>query len=156
MTPLHYRIVLNRFTAGADGQPAIFQFSIFDESITFNRRIPLRSFYLNTTDNKKNETAALVAVRGTPEEPEVVLDMLDTQKQVSITKAKAYEEVRAYLADLKYKVDGRAFPNQKEDSVIDVGGEKYKIIAIKQNEVVLSGLLNNKNYSIPYSAREGG
>ena len=47
--------------------------------------------------------------------------------------------------------DCDAAGNRAGERQMSINGEDYKIVAISQNEVVLSAKLNNKKTSIPYN-----
>jgi hypothetical protein len=104
----------------------------------------------------KKDTFILRDVKGPPENPtELILELPDSDKPVSIAKDKPFRRVDGYLADLKYSPENRTFPNRRaNDSVngkIVVSGEPYNIVAIAENEVVLSAP-NGKKYTIRYNA----
>ena len=101
------------------------------------------------TQNVTNEFFTLVEIKGSPEDPtELVLQLADTKEMVSIAKTKEYKKVMWYEADLKYPVENRNYPNQRVGSTITVAGDQYNIIAINENEVVLSARLNDKKYTV--------
>jgi Lhr-like helicase len=58
------------------------------------------------------------------------------------------------MADLLYKPDTRSFLNRRIGDRIRIGGEEYNIVAITQNEVVLSAS-NGKKYTVRYGAGPG-
>jgi hypothetical protein len=62
----------------------------------------------------------------------------DTSEHAVITKEKAFERVDGYMADLEYKPENRRWTAQRVGAVLPFNGEQYKIVAINQNEVVLS------------------
>ena len=96
-----------------------------------------------------NEFFTLLDVKGPAEDPtELELQLADTKETVSIAKTKEYKKVMGYEADLKYPVENKNYPNQRVGSTITVAGDQYNIIAINENEVVLSARLNDKKYTI--------
>jgi len=151
--PLYYRISLDRFSPVPGGLPNIFYLSAVDEASARNPRLLRRSpFYLNTTDNRKNDIVLLQTVQGTEEDPELVMELVENQEKITVSKSKPYERVSAYEADLLYTVNGRKFERVREGDELKFGGEDYKIIAIKADEVVLLALLNDKKHTVRYSA----
>ena len=101
------------------------------------------------TLNSTNEFFTLVEIKGPPEDPtELVLQLADTKELVSIAKTKEYKKVAGYEADLKYPVENKSYPNQRVGSMMTVAGDQYNIIAISENEVVLSARLNDKKYTV--------
>jgi hypothetical protein len=105
----------------------------------------------------KKESFTLRDVKGPPENPTaLILELPDADKPVSITKDKPFLRVDGYLADLKYSPENRSFPNRRANDPVNgkivVSGEQYNIVAILENEVVLSAASNGKKYTIRYNA----
>jgi hypothetical protein len=101
----------------------------------------------------KNELFTVQDVKGKPEEPtELVLQMNDTGESALLSKEKPFQRVDGYTADLKYDPENRTWAARRRDQSISLNGEDYKIIAISQNEVVLSAKSNQKNWPIKFNA----
>jgi len=99
--------------------------------------------------NEKKELFTLKEVKGPPEDPEeIVLELTDNPQPISITKAKSFQRIEGYAADLRYPPDNLNFPNKKVGDVITFGGESYKIIAITENEVRVSAISTDKRTTI--------
>jgi hypothetical protein len=106
------------------------------------------------TQNTKNEFFTLKEVQGPPEDPtELVLELADGKK-VSIGKDKPYTQVEGYEADLKYTIDSKAYNNLRVNSPIRFLGEDYIVVAITQNEVVVSARSNDKKYTVRQTAAQ--
>jgi len=106
------------------------------------------------TQNTKNEFFTLKEVQGPPEDPtELVLELADGKK-VSISKDKPYTQVEGYEADLKYTIDSKAYNNLRVNSPIRFLGEDYIVVAITQNEVVVSARSNDKKYTVRQTAAQ--
>ncbi len=105
---------------------------------------------LNSTNNK---VFILRDVKGPPEDPtELVLELKDTGERVSIGKDKPYVRTDAYEVDLKSSFETKTYSKQRVGATVRLGGDDYKIVAITQNEVVLSANLNDKKYTIRQAA----
>ena len=106
------------------------------------------------TAHTKNEFFTLKEIVGPPEEPtELVLELpIDGGKNVSISKDKPFTQVEGYEADLKYTIDGKTFNNLRVNSVLRFLGEEYIVVAITQNEVVVSARSNDKKYTVQQTA----
>jgi hypothetical protein len=105
-----------------------------------------------STTTSRNPFFTLKEVKGQNEEtPELVLELTDAQERVTISTNQPYKRVDGYEADLKYNVDGKAFPKLRVGSSIRVASEDYKIVAINPTEVVLSSSLNDRKYTVPLS-----
>ena len=55
------------------------------------------------------------------------------------------------MVDMKYPPENRTFAGRRIDSTIFFGGNEYKVVAITQDEVVLSAP-NQKKWTIKFSA----
>jgi len=105
------------------------------------------------TLNATNEFFTLREVKGPPEDPtEVVLELADTKERVTVSKTTEFKRVVGYEAELKYTVENKNYPKLRIGSTITVAGDQYIIVAINENEVVLSARLNDKKYTIRQAA----
>ena len=147
ISPLYFRITLERIVS-----PGSYFFGVQNEAATNALLRGKASRYANLTDNKKNPVFTLVEAKGPPDNPELVLELVESQQHVSVSKDQPFQRVEGYTADMIYKVDGRNFKDRRVGDVLNFGGENYKIVAINPNEVVLSALLNDKKFTVPYSA----
>jgi hypothetical protein len=104
----------------------------------------------STNPPTKNETFTMVEVKGKPEEPsQIVVQLNDTGEKAVITKEKSFRRIDGYTADLHYDLEKKTWPRQRVNSPpLTFNGEEYKIVAINQNEVVLSAKLNGKKWAI--------
>jgi hypothetical protein len=112
-----------------------------------------RTYYVSKGDKKESFT--LRDVQGPPENPTaLILELPDMDKPVSIAKDKPFRRVDGYLADLRYSPENRNFPNRRANDPVNgkimVSSEQYNIVAIVENEVVLSAP-NGKKYTIRYA-----
>ena len=99
-----------------------------------------------------NDIFALESVQGKPEDPtSITLTLKDTGEAAVITKEKPFARVDGYMADLKYPPESKSFTQRRVGSSINLNGEEYKIVAISQNEVVLSAP-NQKKWTIKLNA----
>ena len=118
------------------------------------KRLSLKkpSVYIKLTDAKagdKKDPFILKEVKGPPEDPEaLILELTDTQEIISITKAKPFQRVEGYSADIHYPPDNLNFRDRKVGAVITFGGESYKIIAITENEVRVQAISTDKRTTI--------
>ena len=99
----------------------------------------------------KNETFTMVEVKGKPEEPTaIVVKLNDWGTNVVILKDTPYMGVAGFIADLSYDLEKKAWYRQRDNGPTPVifNGEEYNIVAIRQDEVVLSAKSNQKRYTI--------
>lgn len=109
-----------------------------------------------TTYAAMNETTngfTVVAAEGPEDDPSsVTLQLSDTGERVSITKDKPYKRIEGYMADMRYPPENKNFPpNRRVNDVIFFAGEYYKIIDIKESEVVLLQQSNQKQWLKTFS-----
>jgi hypothetical protein len=102
--------------------------------------------------NEKNETYTIRAVVGPPENPEqLVLGLTDTGEEAVLSKDKPFRRVDGYMADLKYDPEGKKWTSQRVGANLQFGDDAYIIVAINQNEVVLSAKSNQKKTTLTYN-----
>ncbi len=110
-----------------------------------------RSYFMSVGDKKDMFT--LLSIKGAPESPTaVVLELSDTNDQISIGKGSPYKRVDGYMVDLRYSPENKFFANRRVGDKISIAGEEYTIANITENEVVLSARSNGKKYTIRYNA----
>ncbi|MGN6553355.1 MAG: hypothetical protein ACTHLW_06500 [Verrucomicrobiota bacterium] len=116
-----------------------------------------RSNYVSKGDKKEygenKDTFTLLDVTGPAENPtSLTLGLSDTDKPISISKENPYRRVDGYTADLRFAPENKTFLNRRVGDRIVVAGEEYNIVAITENEVVLSAKSNQKKWTITYNA----
>jgi hypothetical protein len=104
--------------------------------------------------NEKNDAFTITAVQGAPADPtQLILQLTDSGETVSLSKSKPYRRVDAYMADLKYGPEGKNWEGQRVGDDLKFAGDDYIIVAINQNEVVLSAKSNQKKITRPYEPK---
>ena len=100
--------------------------------------------------NQTTNNFTVVSAEGPDEDPtSVTLEFSDTHEKVSISKDKPYRRVEGYIADLRYPPENnKPFLNRRktDSTLIYFAGESYKIIDIKESEVVLLQQSNQKQW----------
>ena len=89
---------------------------------------------------------------GTLEAPEAQLELTDSEKPVVVSREQPFRRVDGYMVDLRFGPENRTFQNRRVGDLITVSGEQYNIVAITENEVVLSAKSNQKKWTIKRSA----
>ena len=147
ITPLHFVISLDRVPT-----PGSFYIGVAHEGAEKPAaRRKLSKFA--TLNSPKNEFFTLKEIKPPPEDPaELILELADGVTKVSIAKDKPYTQVEGYEAELKYTVDGKTFPNLRVNSPLRFLGEDYIVVAITQNEVVVSARSNDKKFTARQTA----
>jgi hypothetical protein len=106
-------------------------------------------FYTVNAPAATNDFFTLKEIKGPPEDPtELILELADTKERVSIAKGKDFKKAVGYEVDLKYPVENKDFKNLRIGSTLTLAGDQYIIVAISENEVVLSARLNDKKYTV--------
>jgi hypothetical protein len=148
ITPLYLTISLDR-VAGSNS----FFLGVAREASTnvvLRRKNP---FYVTVGSKDRLGIFTLKEVKGTAEDPELVLELGDTGEPASVLKSAPFQKVEGYTASLIYPPEGnRAFTDRRLNDLITLGGEDYIIVAISQNEVVLSSRSNLKRTILRYNA----
>jgi hypothetical protein len=107
-------------------------------------------------NNNKTDVFVLIDAKGQPDDPELTLALTDTGDKPRVSKSKPFKRVDvymgvpAYMADLKYDPEKMVFKKYRVGMPIAFGGEEYNIVAISDNEVVISAKSNNKKTTITY------
>jgi hypothetical protein len=99
----------------------------------------------------KNETFAMMEVKGKPDDPsQIIVQLNDTGEKAVISKEQPFRRVDGYMADLHYDLEKKSWFHRRVNSQppLSFNGEEYNIVAINQNEVVLSAKLNGKKWAV--------
>lgn len=150
ISPLYLVLTLDAVQTNELG--AVYQFSVERQAAP---TLPLRfkhSHYV--TPGEKNEDFALGTngVKGDPDNPdELLLKLADSGETVPVSKDKPFQRVDGYMADLKYGPENKSYQNQRVGSIVLFDGDAYLIVAIDQNEVILSAQSNQKKTTLQYA-----
>jgi hypothetical protein len=110
--------------------------------------------YCKVGDN--NDTFTVREAKAAPDSPTNVvltLQLNDTGEQVKVSKEKPFKRTDGYMVDLKYPLESKTFPpGRRVGATLYFNGEDYSIVAITENEVVLSAKSNQKKWTVKYGA----
>ncbi len=108
--------------------------------------------------NDKTDTFVLRKVEGPVEDPtKLTLELNDTGETAVVTKDVPFKRIDGYMADLKYAPENKTWAGKRVGSPpLMFNGEEYNIVAILQNEVVLSAKSNQKKWPIPVNPTPAG
>lgn len=88
---------------------------------------------------EETEHFVLTDVKGPAESPTALeLQLRDTGERITVTPEEPFRRVDGYMADLEYSPDSRKWAGKRIDDLIPVEREYYKIVAITEDEVVVS------------------
>ena len=104
--------------------------------------------------NEKNDAFTITAVQGPPADPTaLILQLTDSGETASLSKGKSFRRVDGYTVDLKYGPEVKNWEAQRVGDDLKFAGDDYIIVAINQNEVVLSAKSNQKKITRPYEPK---
>lgn len=107
-----------------------------------------RKHYLSVGD--KDGELSLISVTGPASNPQLLLQILSSGEQVTISQKKPFQEVTGYAANLKYAPENRQWSDQRVGARINLDRNDYNVVVIDQNEVVISAESNHKKTTRPY------
>jgi len=100
---------------------------------------------------EKNNTFLLVSANGSPDSPQLVLQMNNSGETVNLSKIQPHQSVDGYTADLTYPPLTKKWDNSRVGDVLkNIDGDDYIVVVIDQNEVVLSAESNQKKTTLTY------
>jgi hypothetical protein len=147
ISPLYTMVTLER-ASGSTG----FQMGAVREASTNPAERRRRVSYVSVGAKDSSSTFLLKEAKGTNDDAELTIEMLDTNEKGAVLKDKPFRRVDGYTVDFTYPPEKKNYTAKRLNETINVGGEDYKIIAITQNEVVISANSNNKRTTLPYRA----
>lgn len=137
IAPLQFMIYLDKYTGSG------YTITITNEA-AYPRRI---SGYYTLNDTNK-PLLVLREIKGMPDNPsELVLELKENGERIVVSREQPFIRTNTYEADLKWKVENKPFNRQRVNSVLRLGTEEYKIVAINPGEVVVSAP-NDKKYTV--------
>ena len=149
IVPLYLRLTLDDVSPTDSGIKYII--GIEKQAATKPEQRGKKSTYCKLND--KNDTFQLIEIKGKADDAaqvKLVVQLTDTGETATITKDVPYKRVDGYMADLRYDLEKRTWSARRVNSqpLLPVNGEDYNIVAITQNEVVLSAKSNGKKWTI--------
>ena len=151
MTPLYLKLSLDSVTLLEAGPRYVI--GIEKEAAPNLRDRPKTQKYCSL--NTKNETFTLRDVKTPADNPTnvtVVLELNDTKQRAVVSREQPFRRIDGYVVDLKYGPENKTWTNKRIGAPLSFNGQDYNIVAINENEVVLSAKSNQKNWIVKYSA----
>jgi hypothetical protein len=152
MAPLYLKLTFDNVTFSDAGPRCVIGIEKEAALILRDRSKTQKYCSLNT----KTDTFTLREVKASPDNPTnvvgVVLELNDTGQRVTVSKDQPFRRIDGYMVDLKYPPENKTWTNRRVGASVPFGGEDYNIVAITENEVVLSAKSNQKKWTIKYSA----
>lgn len=106
---------------------------------------------------ERNDVFTIAHAKGDPASPdELDLKLADTGETAVIARNadgtyKPFERADAYTADLRFDPENKTFRNRRVGAILSFGDDQYIIVAINQNEVILSAQSNEKKTILHYT-----
>ncbi len=148
---LSLTVTFDGVTQGSPGDPPKYRVIVRRETDNNprgdERTVSMSTPHLNIFD--------LISVQGPTNEPTaLVLKLKDDFEPITVAKDKPYQRVVGYAADMEYPPAKQTLHNKRKgDEVkLEQDPERYKIVAITRNEVVLSADSNKRRWVIKYNA----
>lgn len=124
---------------------------VIDDQAAARPNLRRKSYFVSIGDRK--DAFNVIGAKGPQDNPTALtLALADSGDQISISKDKAFRRIDGYMADLKYSPENKTFAGRHVGDKLAIAGEEYNIVAITENEVVLSARSNGKKYTIRYNA----
>ena len=102
--------------------------------------------------NVKNDIITVREIKGKPEDPvQLLVEVAGTDENVLLSKGEPFKRIDGHMADLRYPPENKTWNNRRVNDEISFNNEKYNIVAISQNEVVLSAKSNKKQTTLEYT-----
>jgi len=147
MTPLYLKLTLNEVSL-MDGTVRC-KIGVENEA-ALTSKDRKKEKYCKLGD--KNETFLLREIKPLPTGTNVVLELNDTSQRVELGTNQPFRRIEGHMVDLKYAPENKVWTSRRVGAALNFNGEDYNIVAITENEVVLSAKSNQKKWTIKYSA----
>ncbi len=150
ITPLYFILTLDSVETNEFG--ARFVIGVERQASAAAWQRTRRQHYASVGD--KNEAFTIITANGPPGNPtQLILRLTDSGERVTLFPDKPFRRVDGYMADLKYSPEGKHWQEQRVGDDLKFYGGDYIIVAINQNEVVLSAKSNQKKTTLIYSSK---
>jgi hypothetical protein len=145
VTPLYLIITLDNVNISEQGPKYVM--GVQKEAATqASQRIKKETY---SKLNEKNDTFILRKIEGPADNPtKLTVELNDTGEMAVVTKEQPFKRADGYMADLKYDPEKQSWNNCRIGRALHFNGEDYNVVAISQNEVVLSAKSNQKKWPI--------
>jgi hypothetical protein len=147
ITPLYFILTFEAVETNA--QPAGYFISVENQAAAYpQQRRPQRHY---ASVGEKNPVFTLDHITGAPENPDQLILKLSDGGTATVSKDKPFQRVDGYSADLKYDPEGLKWAARRVGADLKFAGDDYNIVAIHQDEVILSAQSNQKRTTLRYA-----
>lgn len=152
-TPLYFLITLDSVNISETGTR--YGFTVEQQAALKASFRGRRPYYVSKGEKREygenKQTFTLQDVTGNADNPDCILELSDLEKPITVSREKPFRRVDGYMADLRFAPENRTFTGRRVGDTINIAGEQYNIVAIAENEVVLSAKSNQKKWTIKYN-----
>jgi len=146
LVPLYLRITLDSVT-GTGPETRYFMGVQNDAATSAAKR---RKTQTIVSLNGKTDFFTIVEAKGEGEQTQLALVLNDTGERAVVTREKPWTRVEGYTADIRYPPENKSWGGRRVGDALRFNNEEYNIVAINQNEVVLSAKSNGKKWTIKH------
>ncbi len=155
LTPLYLKLMLEKVNIYASIAETNYSISVEKEAaLYYNERRKMTKSYALGAKSDVFTVREVKAPADNPTNATVTVELNDTQQRVPLKVGQLFRRIDGYKADLKYADtlgETHTWTDQRVGSALSFGGEAYNIVAITENEVVLSARSNQKKWTIRFS-----
>ncbi|HUA65758.1 MAG TPA: hypothetical protein VME24_07920 [Alphaproteobacteria bacterium] len=148
IVPLYYILRLESVEPATSFSPARYVVSIEQQDAPIAPERRPRRHYLSVGEH--DAALSLISVTGPADNPQVVVQVIASGDQVSLTMKKPYSTVTGHAADLFYPPENKHWYDQRVGAMINLDRNDYKVVVIEQNEVVLFAQTNQRKTTLQY------
>lgn len=149
LKPLYFILKLDSIEPATSFSTARYVISMQRQSASDPRQRMPHDTYISV--GEKNNTFSLISANGPPDNPQLVLQMIDSGQTIKLAMGQPFQQVDGYLADLAYAPTNFKKTNMRVGDILkNINGDDYIIVVIDENEVVLSAESNQKKTTLTY------
>jgi hypothetical protein len=147
ITPLYF--IISLYSVATNEFGARYAFMVEHQGAAFpQQRRPLRH---DASVGEKNAVFTVTNVIGAVESPDAIILKLSDGEMGTVSKDKPFQREEGYSADLKYDPENLHRSGLRVGADLKFAGDDYNIVAIHQNEVILSAQSNQKRTTLRYA-----
>ena len=147
ITPLYLVVTLDSLETNVQPPGYFVSFESQAAVQPFARR-PVKHF---VSAGEKSPVVTLDHITGPADNPDQLFLKLSDGSTVAVSKDKPFQRVEGYTADLKYDPEGLKRTALRVGADLKFAGDDYNIVAIHQDEVILSAQSNQKRTTLRYA-----
>jgi hypothetical protein len=149
ISPLFFIVSLDRVATAPDVAPTYVFLAENQTTVPASRS--KRQYYCKVGEDTK-QLVSLIQTQGPPEAPSsLTIRLSDTGETAVVTKENPFKRVEGYKAALAYLPEKRVWNDLRLSNSVSFNFDRYEIVRIATNEVVLVAASNQKKWTIKYN-----